>query len=435
LLLHFPLSTPTLHDADRSNSIQVDQNDAWVEFPRAVDFHLVAIASAPIEAATIEYGVHALECGQVTAIATPSFDPGTSIDLTWRWEVSSSRVVPPGGEVWWRWQLRTADGEEITTPTRTISFEDDWFVWQTVEEDNLRIHWYRGPRSMAEELLAAGHEGLEQLAIDTGVRLEEPVDIYLYEEPLDLRRSIPGAPAWVGGLAFPEYSTILVAVNETYLEQGRRTVRHELGHLVITRMTFNCLTNLPVWLSEGLAMVAEGEEDARIAEELQEAVAQDRLLTLQQIESAFSVHANRATLSYAQSYSLVRFLIDTYGQEKMLALLETFREGVTPEEALMRTYGFDAFELENAWRAALGAPPIPATGEEERRETATPVPTLALPTMPATIAPSSPTSVPSPTPTPPAVAGRPFPTGVWVLAAGVILLLAAGIVILRQLRR
>jgi hypothetical protein len=246
-------------------------------------------------------------------------------------------------------------------------------------------------------MLDAGHQALEQLATDTGLRLEDPIAIYLYEEPSDLRMSIPGAPTWIGGIAFPEYNTVLAVANEAYTDYGRLTVRHELGHLVIERLTFNCLTDLPVWLSEGLAMAAEGpEEDADAMATLDEAIADGRLLTIRQIESTFSVHADRAHLSYAESYSLVRFLIDTYGQDKMLALLTAFREGATPDDALVSAYGFDTRGLESAWREAIGAAPI-AAGEADAG-TPTPVPTLALSALPL----ATPTPAASPTLAPPA---------------------------------
>jgi len=393
LLCPVLLFAPPSQAKTTPNTVQIEQNDAWVDFPQAVDFHLVAAASAPIEDASIEYGVDARICGDVTSVANPDFEPTTALDLTWRWEVAHGQIIPPGGKIWWRWRLTTAGGVETTTPTQTVAFDDDWFLWQSLQDRNLTIYWYRGPRSLAQDMLDAGHAALDQLATSTGLRLEDPVAIYLYEEPLDLRLSIPGAPSWIGGIAFPEYNTVLAVASLEHSDYARRTVRHELGHLVIGRLTFNCLTDLPVWLDEGLAMVAEGEEDPDAAARLDEAIAEDRLLTIRQIESAFSVHANRASLSYAESYSLVRFLIDSYGQENMLALLVAFREGVTPDDALTSAYGFDTQGLEEAWRAAIGA--SPAASSEENVDASTPVPTLALPTLPS-LSPTALTVAPAP---------------------------------------
>ncbi len=447
LLLLWPillLSTPARATAQAP--IQIIQNDAWVDFPQALDFHLVATATEQIESVTIEYGVDAIVCGDVTTVAAPDFEPDTALDVTWRWQIASGQIIPPGGKIWWRWQLTTSDGTETSTPTQTITFDDDWYVWESLQDRNLTVHWYRGQPALAREMLAAGHRALDQLAADTGLSLQDPIAIYLYEEPFDLRISIPGAPTWIGGIAFPEYNTVLAVANETYADYGRLTVRHELGHLVIERLTFNCLTDLPVWLSEGLAMAAEGQDDPRAADTLAEAIDADRLLTIRQIESTFSVHADRAHLSYAESYSLVRFLIDTYGQEKMLALLTAFRDGATPDDALVTAYGFDTHGLESAWRDSIGASPIaPAEGNAS---TPTPVPTLALSTLPSatptpavspTLAPPTETpAAPSPQPTSTTVAAdvnQDEPATGWIVwAGGALLVILAVSVTFWQLR-
>ncbi len=421
LLLSFcAIATPSQAVAI-SDGVQIDQNDAWVDFPQSVDFHLVATAAEAVESVHIEYGVKALACGDVATVATPDFEPGPELDVAWRWEVASSGVIPPGAEIWWRWRL-VVSGEEIVTPTRTVSFDDAWFVWEALTDRQLEVRWYRGSRPLVQEMLDAGHEALDQLAADTGLYLDEPIVIYLYEESSDLRASIPGAPEWAGGIAFPEYNTVMVVANEERAAYGRLTVRHELGHLVIRRFTFNCLADLPVWLNEGLAMAAEGEEDAELMAELDAAIAEDRLLTIHQIESAFSVHRDRAKLSYAQSYSLVCFLIDTYGQEKMLDLLVAFREGVTPDEAFTQVYGFDTYGLEDAWRAKIGAPVPVLDGRD--LDMPTPIPTLALAVLPTAASTTAPAAEIDDTPLPAETAetrtdpGESPPAVLWIVWAG-----------------
>jgi MYXO-CTERM domain-containing protein len=209
---------------------------------------------------------------------------------------------------------------------------------------------------------------------------------------------------------------------------------------VIRRFTFNCLADLPVWLNEGLAMVAEGEEDASLMDELDAAIVEDRLLTIHQIESAFSVYRERAKLSYAQSYSLVRFLIDTYGQEKMLDLLTVFREGVTPGEAFTQVYGFDTYGLEDAWRAAIGAP---ALALDERDDgIPTPIPTLALAALPTAASTLAPTAEIDDTPLPVetevvlADPGESLPVIPWIVwTGGALGLLALVMATVWRLRR
>jgi hypothetical protein len=56
-------------------------------------------------------------------------------------------------------------------------------------------------------------------------------------------------------------------------------------------------------------------------------------------------------LSYAQSYSLIEFLVTSYGQSKMLELLTAFSQGSSYDGALKKVYGFDMDGLNTLWRA------------------------------------------------------------------------------------
>jgi hypothetical protein len=71
------------------------------------------------------------------------------------------------------------------------------------------------------------------------------------------------------------------------------------------------------------------------------------------LSSPFSANSDKATLSYAESYSLVDFLITNYGQGKMLELLTTFSEGSSYDGALEKVYGFDMDGLDTLWRDYL----------------------------------------------------------------------------------
>jgi hypothetical protein len=59
-------------------------------------------------------------------------------------------------------------------------------------------------------------------------------------------------------------------------------------------------------------------------------------------------------LYYGEVYSVIDFMLDEYGRDKMRQLLLVFSEGVRQEEALQRAYGFGLDELDMRWRASLG---------------------------------------------------------------------------------
>ena len=146
--------------------------------------------------------------------------------------------------------------------------------------------------------------------------------------------------------------------------------------MLVGHLTFTCLGNVPTWLNEGLAVYSEGELDPNSQAQLEDAIRDDTLLTVRSLSTGFSEVPDKAYLSYSQSYSIVKFLIETHGQAKMTALLTSLRDGLTVDEALIQTYGFNVEGLEDAWRTTIGAKPRTISAAPTAQPTPTFVPTI-----------------------------------------------------------
>ena len=83
---------------------------------------------------------------------------------------------------------------------------------------------------------------------------------------------------------------------------------------------------------------------------LKNAIDRDSLFTIRSLNSPFSAYAAASYLSYAQSYTIVEYLITEYGQDKMLQLLNRYKEGTTYDRALKDVYGFDTDGLNTLWQ-------------------------------------------------------------------------------------
>ena len=90
-------------------------------------------------------------------------------------------------------------------------------------------------------------------------------------------------------------------------------------------------------------------------EKMAKAISEGKLISVQSLCSSFPADLEGAVLAYAESYSLVNFLIYTYGHEKMLELLNVFKEGTDYDNALLKVYSFDTNGLEEEWRIFIGA--------------------------------------------------------------------------------
>lgn len=402
LLLHVGL-LPILIMAQEQQAVDLQANEVQYEFPEELSFHLEITALSPVETVELEYGVDKVSCEEPSVRIVPDLSeddelPGR-IHADWTWDFHRSGSLPPGTRIWWRWHATLESDESWVAPLAWVTFEDDRHDWQTVEQGQITVHWYEGDQDFGLEMLQAAVEAQARLTADPGANLEKALNLYFYATPEELRDALVFSQRWAGGIAFPDYYTILIGAGPNDQVWGRKTVAHELMHLVVHQLAFNCWGDLPTWLDEGLATWAEGGLDPGQQEALDKAITEDKLISLRSLGSGFSAHSSRASLSYAQSYSVVVFLIDKYGREKMLDLLAVFREGASYDGALEQIYGFDTDDLEDLWRTSVGAGPRP-TGVAPAG-TSTPVPTLSLwgaePTSQSS-ASRSPTPSPSPEP-------------------------------------
>ncbi len=359
-----------------AGAVTVSNDEATIDFPISITFRATFQSDVPIQSIVLEYGSGQLTCGEVTARAFPTFTPGTSTSTEWTWEMKQSGSLPPGAQVWWRWHVTDANGNETLTERKQVVWLDDLHAWQTLTGGQINLHWYEGGDSFGQELHTAAMEALQRLQAETGLRAEKDIDLYIYATFDDMRDAVLYEPGWTGGMAFPEYDIVIIGISPDNLEWGKSTEAHELTHVLVGHLTFSCLSDVPTWLNEGLAVWGEGGLDPASQQRLESAIQSDDLISLRALSAGFSEVPDKADLSYSQSYSVVRFLIEEYGKEKMTDLLIALRDGHTIDEALESVYGLSVEGLEDAWRASVGAQPRAASPNPTAQPTPTLVPTF-----------------------------------------------------------
>ena len=101
------------------------------------------------------------------------------------------------------------------------------------------------------------------------------------------------------------------------------------------------------------------------------------MLSVRQI-TAYPGDASQIELFYGEAWSLVSYLVDTYGQEKFAQLYAGIKSGKGVDKAFQAVYGFDQDGLDNAWRVANGLSPRP-----------TPAPTTPAPSVTPIVVPAA----------------------------------------------
>jgi hypothetical protein len=342
--------------------ISVLNSSAQIYFPSALTFNIEAESQNDIVKIRLHYQVDKMNYAPVTDEAWPVFTPSPKVKTQWVWDMRKASL-PVGATVGYWWTIEDSAGDKLTTPSQTVRFDDLRYNWQKKTTGQITLLWYKGNQAFIDQLIAASNEALNRLAQDTGVHLEQPVSIYIYASAEDLRGAMVFPQEWTGGVAEYEYGIIAIGIPTNELDWGKGALAHELGHMVTHQITFSPYgAVLPFWLDEGLAMYAEGTTDPYLESVFQHAIEQHNLISVRSLASPFSAIPAEAYLSYAESQSIVTFLIQTYGSDKMLQLLNVFKEGSTYDDALKQVYGFDEDGLDTLWQEYVTSP---ATSESK----------------------------------------------------------------------
>jgi hypothetical protein len=347
--------TVTEKETIELDGFSITLSDPKVDFPDSIEFKIEAESDAEITDMTLQYRMDKVGLLPVTSVVFPAFEAGEKTSAEWKWDMTQTGGLPPGADLTYWWSLEDASGHKTDTPFETLSFDDGRHEWKEAQSSIFNLYWYKGDSQFAQQLVAAGEDALSLLEDDIGAKPERTIEVYVYGSTKALQGSLIFPQEWTGGLAYTEYGIVALGVSTEQLGWGEGAMAHEMAHLVVHQVTMNGYgIVLPSWLDEGLAMYAEGELSSDLASALSSAAKRGQLDSVQSLSSSFPAQTAAATLAYAESYSLVEYLLDHKGgRENMLDLLGATRNGSGYEEALQDVYGLSISQLDSQWRQHL----------------------------------------------------------------------------------
>lgn len=361
----FALSTIVAYG---QGAVRILDSQAGFRFAGGLSFSLVAETDEAIEGVTLYYR---RQDERVTRRAVLEFTPGPRVEASYEHPLEPGEI-PPGTTIEYYWRFDLADGTHIDSDPLTFVYEDDRFAWVPLQSGNITILYYgdESDAALARRLADAGQTTLARLQTEIGVALEKPVRVYVYHTDQDMQAAL--SPRSEGydervltlGVAVADDALLLLGSHPDV----RQTLSHELSHIVVGLATENPYAPLPRWLDEGLAMYAEGQMPPGNTRALRQAVERDALISIRSL-SAYTGDAGQVDLYYGETFSLVEFMLNEYGRDKMGQLLQVFKEGTLPDDALQQVYGLSIDRLEEEWRKSLGLSP---RGNPARAATADP---------------------------------------------------------------
>lgn len=247
---------------------------------------------------------------------------------------------------------------------------ENW-TWYLLESENFDVYFYAGADELAHFAAIESERALSQIARDFRYEVSDRIPLVIYKSHNDFQTTnvTPGLlPEGVGG--FTEYLKHRVVVPyEGDYQQFRHVLHHELIHAIMFDMLYGrSLANLiggqgslrlPLWFSEGLAEYASEGWDTKADMFIRDAVLSGTLPPVDYLGGYFA---------YKGGQSILRFLGDRYGREKVAELLANVRSTRRLEKAVQKSVGMDMEELNRAWQKAMRREYWPEVANREETE-------------------------------------------------------------------
>jgi hypothetical protein len=331
-------------------SISVNNSKVTSDFPTTMTFSSQIKSSSNITDVRLRYRVDQMTFADIFSEGYVTFTSAPSVNVNYKLDMRRFGGFPPGTAIQYWWVVKDAGGAFLETPAESFSVNDNRYNWKNLTDRKIKIYWYQGDNAFAQALMDTAQSSLIKLADDTGASPQKPISIYIYANSDDLQGSMIFPSEWTGGVSFTQYNIITIGISPANLDWGKGAMTHELTHNVVGQVIFNPYNEIPVWLNEGLAMRSEGKLTNQFSQPLAQAIKSNKLLTVRMISSPFSAYSDKANLSYAESYTVVEFVIEKYGAEKMSELLLAFKKGNTFDGAFQQVLGIDLDALNQEWQ-------------------------------------------------------------------------------------
>lgn len=358
-----------------SAEVSVVTNTTSNQFPNGIRFDFFFESDTPVTDIRLRFRI--LPDG-VNATVRPECTEGRVMNCQAVVGNVGQTYMVPGAEVVYSWQVTDEAGERFQSEEATVIYQDTRFEWQSVSDGNLIVNYYFGDEASQQQVLQVARETVDRFSDLLNTSFDFPVKIWVYQTAQDMqpavasRRGQGGNDNTIRTLGEVGASdTALVSRDTQFLE----IVRHELAHVVTNAATRDHITDIPVWVNEGLSTYAQNDLLPNEGQALSIAIERNTVLPITSLGVSARGTGSAVSLFYAQSGSIVSFMIEEYGDEQFGEFVAAMRSD-TPEGALQSVYGLDLLGLENAWRTAVGLPEFdpnaPPPASQDAQPTATP---------------------------------------------------------------
>lgn len=232
------------------------------------------------------------------------------------------------------------------------------FDWMVLSTDHFNIYYYPEMKELAERGAYYAEESYKILENKFNHSITEKIPLIFYSSHLYFQQTNTTPfflPEGVGG--FFEYlkgRVVIPSDGSTF--RFRRVIHHELVHVFSHSKLYWVQKNqgkllhvqAPLWFTEGLAELWSGEWDSQSEMVIADQVLEGTLVPI----TSFSAIAG-SYLMYKEGEKFLRYIVEQYGEEKILMFFEYINRGDKFEDVFRLITGKGYAELNEEWMYSL----------------------------------------------------------------------------------
>lgn len=236
-------------------------------------------------------------------------------------------------------------------------FAQDAAKWKESRSTHFIVYYNNAQESFVNRIIERSEDYYNKIADALGFRRydfwlwDKRAKIYVYDDAQKYQ-FFTGQPSWSAGAAISAEKIIYTFPNEAKFMET--ILPHELGHIIFREFVGFNNSAIPLWLDEGVASYQEADKRQTAMMLVKQAARGGNLIGIDGLGSfsLFSAQsAESVSLFYAESLSIVDYLIKRFGSDRFVLFCQVLRDKKDLNEALRYTYSFGSIkEFDAAWQ-------------------------------------------------------------------------------------
>jgi Tol biopolymer transport system component len=227
------------------------------------------------------------------------------------------------------------------------------FDWKFIKSAHFNIYYYTEDVDLAEFTAEVAENAYEQISKHFRWNLKKPVSIVVYNSHKDFQQTnvtYSYLSEGIGGFTELFKNRVVIPFEGSY-EQFRHVIHHELVHSVVNDMVYGGniqsivsgaqLLRLPLWVSEGTCEYLSLNWDTKADMVIRDMTVNDYIPSVRELEYY---------MAYKGGQSVMRFIAEKYGREKIGEIYIAMKKTQNAERGFEQALGMDFEDLTEQWQ-------------------------------------------------------------------------------------